>query len=270
MLETLHAVLRHIERPVIAVSGGVDSVTLAAVAAQTCDDTLLMHAASAAVPREATERLQRMAAARNWQLQILDAGEFADPRYRENPVNRCFFCKTNLYGKIAARTDRQILSGANLDDLGEYRPGLDAARRHSVRHPYIEAQIDKRAVRAIARDLGLREVAELPASPCLSSRVETGIRIEESALAFIHAVERQIQTELTPRTVRCRLRAGAVVVELDEATLYGLSSGAAGRVHAIVKDQPQGPAKLPVLLEPYRNGSAFLTDKPSAIPAGRA
>jgi uncharacterized protein len=262
MLDALQAVLRTIERPIIAVSGGVDSVTLAAVAAATLDDVLLMHAASAAVPREATERLERLAAARNWKLEIVDAGEFADRRYRENPVNRCFFCKSNLYGTIAARTDRQILSGANLDDLGEYRPGLHAARRHSVRHPYIEAQIGKRVVRAIARDLGLREVAELAASPCLSSRVETGIRIEESTLAFIHAVERQIQSELTPLTVRCRLRAGAVVVELDEATLHGLSPGVAGRVHSIVKDQPNAPLDLPVLLQPYRNGSAFLKDGP--------
>jgi pyridinium-3,5-biscarboxylic acid mononucleotide sulfurtransferase len=263
MLETLHALLRSIATPIIAVSGGVDSVTLAAVAAQTCEDTLLVHAASPAVPREATERLQRLAAERHWNLQIVDAGEFTDARYRANPLNRCFFCKSNLYETIAALTDRQILSGANLDDLGEYRPGLDAARLHSVRHPYIEAQIGKQTVRAIARDLGLQDIAELPASPCLSSRVETGIRIEEATLAFIHAVERQIQTELSPRTVRCRVRAGALVVELDEATLYALTSAAASRVHCIVNRQPNRPVELPVLLQPYRNGSAFLRTRPA-------
>jgi uncharacterized protein len=137
---------------------------------------------------------------------------------------------------------------------------LDAARQHSVRHPYIEVQLGKRAVRSIAHELGLHEVAELPASPCLSSRVETGIRIEKATLAFIHAVERKIEAELTPRTVRCRVRSGAVVIELDEPTLHSLTGDKARRVHAIVLDQPNRPAELPVLLQPYRNGSAFLKD----------
>jgi uncharacterized protein len=261
MLDALRTVLRSIDSPAVAVSGGVDSVTLAAVASQTCRDTLLIHAVSPAVPHEATERLQRLAALRGWQLQIVDAGEFADPRYRANPVNRCFYCKNSLYGTIAARTGRQILSGANLDDLGEYRPGLDAARRHSVRHPYIEAHLGKPAVRSIARELGLHDIAELPASPCLSSRVETGIRIEAATLEFVHAVERKIEAELAPRTVRCRVRAGAVVVELDQRTLQALTSAEAERVHGIVRGQPNQPAALPVLLEPYRNGSAFLKEQ---------
>ena len=87
--------------------------------------------------------------------------------YLANPVDRCFFCKTILYGCIARLTDAQILSGANLDDLQEYRPGLEAARCHSVRHPYLEAGIDKRAVRSLARELGLGALSELPAAPCL-------------------------------------------------------------------------------------------------------
>ena len=91
--------------------------------------------------------------------------------YLANPVDRCFFCKTNLYGCIARLTDAQILSGANLDDLQEYRPGLEAAKCHSVRHPYLEAGIDKRAVRSLARELGLGALSELPAAPCLSSRM---------------------------------------------------------------------------------------------------
>jgi uncharacterized protein len=260
MLDALRTVLSSIPTPTIAVSGGVDSVTLAAVAAQICEDTLLLHAASPAVPREATERLERLAAERDWHLQIVDAGEFADPRYRANPVDRCFYCKSHLYATMAARTNRQILSGANLDDLGEYRPGLEAARRHSVRHPYIEAHIGKLAVRRIARDLGLDEVAELPPSPCLSSRVETGIRIEEATLSFIHAVERKIRAELTPRTVRCRVRAAAVVIELDDTTLDALTAATVSWVRSIVEEQPHRPVELPVLIQPYQNGSAFVRE----------
>lgn len=259
MLDEVRAVLASFDGPAVAVSGGVDSVTLAAVAAQMCPDVIMMHAASPAVPREATERVARLAAVRGWRLEILDAGEFADPRYRENPVNRCYFCKSNLYRAMAERTDRQILSGANVDDLGEYRPGLDAARQHGVRHPYIEAGVDKRGIRAIARLLGLAEVAELPASPCLSSRVETGIRIDAATLGFVHDVERRIERALQPATVRCRIRAGAIVIELDAATLDGLSDAARAALRAGVQGLPHRPAHLPVRVEPYRNGSAFLT-----------
>jgi uncharacterized protein len=258
MREVLDGILRQIACPAIAVSGGVDSVTLAAVALEVASDVVLMHAVSPAVPPEATRRLQDLAIARGWNLQILSAGEFADLRYRENPVNRCFYCKSNLYGAMAARTDRQILSGANLDDLGEYRPGLIAAQEHHVRHPYIEARITKSMIRAIARDLRLHQVSELPASPCLSSRVETGIRIEASLLSFIHAVESAISAHIKAATVRCRVRAAAVVIELDTVTMDRLSPAEQQRVIELTLAQSHRP-QLPVLLERYRRGSAFVT-----------
>ena len=101
---------------------------------------------------------------------IVDAGEFADPQYRANPVNRCFFCKANLYRTLGAMSDGIVASGTNCDDLSDYRPGLEAARLHNVRHPYVEAGIAKADVRTLAGELGLPEFAALPASPCLSSR----------------------------------------------------------------------------------------------------
>ena len=199
MHDALQRVLRTTAAPVIAVSGGVDSMTLAALAALSLPDVLMVHAVSAAVPHEATQRVREAAARRGWSLTVLEAGEFEDPEYRANPADRCFHCKTHLYGSIRARTPRPILSGANTDDLGEWRPGLDAARRHGVRHPYIEAGVGKRGIRSLARALGLGEIAELPASPCLSSRVETGIRIEPRTLAFIHRVETAVTTRIGPR-----------------------------------------------------------------------
>ncbi len=258
MREQLENVLSNIVRPVIAVSGGVDSVTLAALASRLDADVQLMHATSPAVPAAATQRLQRLALLRGWNLTVVEAGEFDDPNYRANPANRCFYCKTNLYGTIRAHTDRPILSGANLDDLGEYRPGLDAARLHGVRHPYIEAAITKANVRQIARELGLTEVAELPSSPCLSSRVETGIRIEAATLGFIGHVEDLIESEIRPATVRCRIRAAAVVIELDATTLEVLSPDATAKLTRLINEQPDRPADLPIRFEPYRNGSAFL------------
>ena len=258
MRDALETVLLGISNPAIAVSGGVDSVTLAAVASQVLADFAVMHAVSPAVPVEATARVKQLANERGWQLTIVDAREFEDPNYRANPVNRCFFCKTNLYGTIRSRTQRPILSGTNLDDLGEYRPGLDAARLHQVRHPFVEAGIDKNTVRRIARELGLDDVAELPSSPCLSSRVETGIRIEAATLRFIDEVEHLVTAQLRPDTVRCRVRAAAVVIELDGAALARLSPQDRNELSSLIQAQPGGPAHLPVLFESYRNGSAFL------------
>jgi uncharacterized protein len=259
MRSDLEDVLRTVSRPAIAVSGGVDSMTLAALAAVTLEDVIIMHAVSPAVPAEATARVERMAAMRHWNLQLIGAGEFEDPHYRANPVNRCFFCKTNLYRSIRARTDRPMLSGANLDDLMEYRPGLDAARLHHVRHPFIEAGFSKSDVRRLARELGLTEVSDLPASPCLSSRVETGIRIEPATLGFVHAVESFLQEELEPHTVRCRVRAAAVVVELDPLTLAQLSAAAKESIAQRIAGRPGAPSpSLPIDFQPYRNGSAFV------------
>ena len=263
MLEPLERVLRGIPSPAIAVSGGVDSVTLAAAAHEVILDILVVHAISPAVPADATTRVREAASRRGWNLQILEAGEFDDPDYRANPVNRCFYCKSNLYRAIRAGTGRPILSGANLDDLGEYRPGLDAAREFDVRHPYVEAGMAKEAVRALARVLGLDEVAELPASPCLSSRVETGIRIEPAMLGFIHGAERMLSAELRPRTVRCRVRAAAIAVELDRDTLLALSAQDVLRIEHALRARPDCPAHLPIKIEPYRNGSAFLLERAS-------
>lgn len=265
--DRLAAVLADLGPIAVAVSGGVDSLTLAALAHRVLgrESALMVHAASPAVPREATERVRAEAERAGWSLRIVEAGEFADPNYRANPVNRCFFCKTNLYGTIRGVTERQMVSGANLDDLGEYRPGLDAARAHGVRHPYIEAGFSKAAVRMLARDLGLGAVSDLPAAPCLSSRVETGIRIEPETLAFIHAVETLVGGVLGAATnprqaVRCRVRAAGIVVELDPDSLAALDAGQRdGLAEEIGARRPVGLAEAPIRYATYRTGSAFLT-----------
>ncbi len=258
-LGRLHAALSGMNGIAVAVSGGIDSLTLATAAHRARPGGVTMHhATSPAVPPEATERTRALAAAEGWRLDVFDAGEFADPSYRANPVNRCFFCKTSLYGAVASRTALQIVSGTNLDDLGEYRPGLEAARAHAVRHPFVEAGIDKRTVRALAAELGLGSLAELPSAPCLSSRIETGIRIEAPVLAMVHAAETLVTARLSPRTVRCRVRANGVVIELDPAALAAMDTAQDGLRAEL--QRLADAAGLPALVRfaAYRNGSAFL------------
>ena len=219
----------------------------------------MYHAQSPAVPFDATARVEAMADARGWRLQVFDAGEFARAEYLANPLDRCFYCKTSLYAAIRARTTAQLLSGTNLDDLGEFRPGLRAAGEHGVRHPFVEIGASKDMVRAMARALGLGNVAELPAAPCLASRIETGIGIDAAMLSLVHASERLVGAAVAARTVRCRVRAAGVVVELDAGTLDGMAPRRRAELAAEVSGifAAAGLARS-VSFAPYCNGSAFV------------
>ena len=255
----LQRVLGEIGELAVAVSGGVDSMTLAVAAHRRWGvKASMLHAISPAVPPEATARVRAYAEQEDWRLQILDAGEFADPDYLRNPANRCYFCKTNLYGAMAARTTATLVSGTNLDDLGDYRPGLQAASEHSVRHPYVEAGIDKAGVRQLALQMGMGDLAELPAAPCLSSRLETGISVTAERLRLVHEVERLVNAQLDPATVRCRIFHDGVAIQLDQASL-GLAEGASGLTlkQAIAELLVAGGQDPAFRFEPYRMGSAF-------------
>jgi len=259
---TIEAVGRELDNyghVAVAVSGGIDSLTLATIAARRLGERAVMfHSLTSSVPGEATTRTRDLAARLGWRLQVIDANEFSREDYLSNPVNRCFYCKQSLYTEIARHTDAQVVSGANTDDLGEYRPGLDAARQAGARHPFVDAGVSKASIRAMARELGLGELAEIPASPCLSSRVETGIRITRPVLAQIEAAEVMIRSRIDARSVRCRVRAAGVVIELDATALNALSA-----------DQRESMAREVALIfdgsaptfEPYRNGSAFLVKR---------
>ena len=245
----------------IAVSGGVDSMTLATLAHRIMPARVLVfHATSPAVPESALARIQEYAKRENWNIAIVDAREFKDSVYISNPVDRCFYCKNNLYTRLAdyAGNGEVFFSGTNTDDLQDYRPGLQAAKIHRVRHPYVEAAINKQDVRDLAFVLGLKDLYDLPASPCLSSRVETGIPIHTPTLKNIDQVEQMIRLKAGAKVVRCRIRKDMIEIELDQKTLVSLSDARRQYWRCEVSKQLTHHHLKPVTFSVYRMGSAFL------------
>jgi uncharacterized protein len=240
----------------IAVSGGVDSMTLGYIAHKIFNHTKIYHAISPAVPNEATNRVKAYADKHAWNLVLINAGEFDDVIYVKNPVNRCFYCKTNLYKAISETETGIICSGANLDDLSDYRPGLDAAKSFQVEHPWIKLGINKEKIRHLANYFGLSDIQDLPASPCLSSRVETGIHILPETLALISQCESAIKTMIDVHTVRCRVQKDKITIELDKLTLENLKKieqiNIKSQVNSLFGDN------CSIFIDSYKRGSAFL------------
>ena len=134
---------------------------------------------------------------------LLDAGEIGDARYRANPVDRCYYCKSNLYTRIRETTGDTIASGTNIDDLGDYRPGLQAAETSGVRSPFVEVGWGKSRVRQAAERLGL-SVWNKPAAACLASRLPYGTRVTRDRLRRIAALESDLRA-MGLRQVRVRI-----------------------------------------------------------------
>ena len=223
-LQRLNEVLEGTSPRLVACSGGVDSMLLATLAhRQKPQVTIVVHAVGPAVPAAASTRVKRWAHQEKWQLQLVNAGEFDDPQYLANPVNRCFHCKKNLYRTlrdIRGQLDSSsvLLSGTNLDDLDDFRPGLEAAKEASVRHPFVEASITKTQLREIARQSAL-PFADLPAAPCLASRLYTGTTVQADLLQLIDQTEEWIREQTGLAVVRCRVHQQKMRVEVENPSL---------------------------------------------------
>jgi uncharacterized protein len=216
-LAELRAILASYQSVVVAFSAGADSTLVAKVAADVLGDRALAVTSSSEslAERELVEALS-YAESLGINHRVIYTNELSNPDYLANPSNRCYHCKTELYDhlvELAQREEyRHVANGLNLDDLGDYRPGLQAAREHGVRAPLQEAGLTKSDVRAISKLLDV-PTWDKPAMACLSSRVPYGEAITPEKLRQIDHAE-QVLRDLGYRQLRVRHHGQVARIEL--------------------------------------------------------
>jgi uncharacterized protein len=240
---------------IVAFSGGVDSSLVAALAARALGErALAVTAVSPALASGELDGARGVAAAVGIAHRTITTEELARPEYRRNDRFRCYHCKTELYDRLAvvaaAEGYAAVLSGANADDAGDWRPGLRAAAEHGVRHPLLEQGVGKDEVRAIARELGVPS-AEKPASPCLASRLPYGTPVTPRALARVDRAERAIRALGFP-VLRVRHLGPLGRVELAAADLQRALADPAPVIAAV---RGAGYRRAEISEQPFRSGS---------------
>lgn len=253
--------VQSLESAVIAFSGGVDSSLVAALAGVALGTrALAVTAVSPALAMGELDGARAVASAIGIAHETVRTTEIGDPAYRRNDHFRCFYCKHELYTRLSALAQSRgyavVLSGANADDLGDWRPGLDAAAQHGVVHPLLEAGVGKQLVRELARRLELPS-AEKPASPCLASRVPYGTKVDEETLRRIDQAEEGLR-RLGLRVFRVRHFGDLGRVELSDEELEAVRDepGERAKIEQTVRDA--GYASAVIAPRPFRSGSLNL------------
>jgi pyridinium-3,5-biscarboxylic acid mononucleotide sulfurtransferase len=242
---------------IVAFSGGVDSSLVAALAFRALrEQALAVTAVSSALATGELDGARHVAASIGIAHEVISTDEMARPGYRDNGNDRCYHCKSELYDRLAevasSRGFTVLLSGANADDQGDWRPGLLAAEEHGVRHPLLELGIGKKMVRAMAQHLGVPS-AEKPASPCLASRVPHGTPVDPQILAQIDHAELAVRA-LGYGVLRVRHYGELAKLELSEQDLLRALT-ADERLHLTEAVKSAGYRHVAIDTEPFRSGA---------------
>lgn len=256
-LEALRALLREMRSVLVCYSGGIDSAFVLAVAhEQLGDQALGVTAVSPSLPESELEDAVRIAERLGARHALVESHEIERPDYVKNAPDRCFHCKSELYSLTAEKCSEfgmsVVVNGTNLDDLGDYRPGLQAADANGVRSPLVETRFSKADVRAAARLIGM-DVWDKPAAACLSSRIPYGTSVTRERLAQIGAFEAELRA-LGFRQTRVRWHDQIARIEVDVDEISKLL--AAGVREAVVEaGKRHGFRYITLDLAGYRTGS---------------